>query len=184
MNWLWETPQRKPPIGIGFLAVRLYLTMGQNPVPPVNIPIQTKINKSGWCTYPTRARRARVRVALRRCSAMRSMEVCPQRRFRKWELGAPRQLSACHTCGAPVQKTNKPPSERVGLVGVTGLGKGVVLQTGRKGFGRLSLGGRGEGLGGFLGVYGVFDGLEGFLSRVLAIVVTAPRSNTYHSQNT
>ena len=26
--------------------------MGQNPVPPVNIPIPTKIDKNGWCTYP------------------------------------------------------------------------------------------------------------------------------------
>ena len=26
--------------------------MGQNPVPPVNIPIPTEIDKSGWRTYP------------------------------------------------------------------------------------------------------------------------------------
>ena len=26
--------------------------MGQNPVPPVNIPIPTKIDQHGWCTYP------------------------------------------------------------------------------------------------------------------------------------
>ena len=27
--------------------------MGQNPVPPVNIPIPTKIDENGWCSYPT-----------------------------------------------------------------------------------------------------------------------------------
>ena len=29
-----------------------HLAMGQNPVPPVKIPIPTKIDKDGWCTYP------------------------------------------------------------------------------------------------------------------------------------
>ena len=28
-----------------------YLAMGQKPVPPVNIPIPTKIDSNGWCTY-------------------------------------------------------------------------------------------------------------------------------------
>ena len=28
------------------------MAMGQSPVPPVNIPIPTKIDKNGWCTYP------------------------------------------------------------------------------------------------------------------------------------
>ena len=30
----------------------VYMAMGQNPVPPVNIPLPTKIDKNGWCTYP------------------------------------------------------------------------------------------------------------------------------------
>ena len=28
------------------------MAMGQKPVPPVNIPIPTKIDENGWCTYP------------------------------------------------------------------------------------------------------------------------------------
>ena len=29
-----------------------HMAMGQKPVPPVNIPIPTKIDLNGWCTYP------------------------------------------------------------------------------------------------------------------------------------
>ena len=28
------------------------MAMGQIPVPPVNIPIPTKMDENGWCTYP------------------------------------------------------------------------------------------------------------------------------------
>ena len=28
------------------------MAMGQKPVPPVNIPIPTKVDHNGWCTYP------------------------------------------------------------------------------------------------------------------------------------
>ena len=28
------------------------MAMGQKPVPPVNVPIPTKIDYNGWCTYP------------------------------------------------------------------------------------------------------------------------------------
>ena len=31
------------------------IAMGQNPVPPVNIPIATKKDQAGWCTYPKMA---------------------------------------------------------------------------------------------------------------------------------
>ena len=33
-------------------VARGYEAMGQNPVPPVNIPVPTKIDYYGWCTYP------------------------------------------------------------------------------------------------------------------------------------
>ena len=29
-----------------------HLAMGQNPIPPVNIPIPTRKDQNGWCTYP------------------------------------------------------------------------------------------------------------------------------------
>ena len=32
-----------------------YMAMGQNPVPPVNMPIPTKIDQNGWCTNPKMA---------------------------------------------------------------------------------------------------------------------------------
>ena len=30
-------------------TIYIYMAMGQNPVPPVNIPIPTKIDQNGWC---------------------------------------------------------------------------------------------------------------------------------------
>ena len=35
-------------------AARWQMAMGQSPVPPVNIPIPTKIDENEWCTYPKR----------------------------------------------------------------------------------------------------------------------------------
>ena len=32
--------------------LNLHMAMGHKPVPPVNIPIPTKIDYNGWCTYP------------------------------------------------------------------------------------------------------------------------------------
>ena len=37
-------------LGCAYVDGKVDVAMGQNPVPPVNIPIHTKID--GWCTYP------------------------------------------------------------------------------------------------------------------------------------
>ena len=41
----WNTTELVLPSGIN-------KAMGQNIVPPMNIPIPTKIDSNGWCTYP------------------------------------------------------------------------------------------------------------------------------------
>ena len=43
---------RRPVFSVHVWLCHPDMAMGVNPVPPVNIPIPTKIDYNGWCTYP------------------------------------------------------------------------------------------------------------------------------------
>ena len=52
MTWMPLRKKVKKNYPREFQRLGVVVLMGQNPVPPVNIPIPSKIDQNGWCTYP------------------------------------------------------------------------------------------------------------------------------------
>ena len=87
------------------VILNVEMAMGQNPVLPVNIPISTKIDYNGWCTYPKMV----PLVLSHGQMSMPAVLFCSQRH--SFALCSDCEKSACCRMSCLMLRPGSPPSE-------------------------------------------------------------------------